>query len=382
MTARRSGEIDTADRATARETVDDVIYHTDVYGLDRSRFEGLRRRLTDAYVEATLAACDAYKPHLGEPRGPSPGAALFPYIPTSVFKYRDLICTDPGSIEKWCMSSGTRGRRSRIGRDRVSLERMLGSIRKGMQLFEEWDEEDLQIIHLGPSWEAAGDVWFPYVMGLIELLYPTESFGSGDELDLQGALERFAEIRAADRKIGLIGAPFAVKLFCDAYLNQGRPANGADKVVVLTAGGWKSRQGEAIGAAEFRDYIGRVLGLSHHNRIRDAFNQVELNTVLIECEHHRFHVPPWVKVGTRCPRTLEPLPNGTPGLLAYIDASASSYPCLFVGDDMGVVEDGPCACGNAGDLLAIHRRLERGLDAGCAVALGQRYAEQVDHARH
>lgn len=370
-----------ADSGPGLECIDNLIFHADVDALSRREFEEVRRGITDSYVGRTLAACEAYRTYLGSPGGPLPSDALFPYIPTSVFKYRDVICTDADLIEKWCLSSGTRGRRSRVGRDRVSLERMLGSIRKSMRLFEEWHEEELHVIHLGASWERAGDVWFPYVMGLIELLYPTENFADGERLDLQNALDRFAKVRADGKKVGLIGAPFAVKLFCDEYGRRALPADGADQVAVLTAGGWKTHQGSAIAPADFRTYIADTLGLSHTNRIRDAFNQVELNTVLIECEHHRFHVPPWVRASARCPRTLAPLPSGQKGLLAYVDASAASYPCIFVGDDLGVVSDEPCPCGHSGDLLAIHRRIERGLDAGCGVALSEKFAAQVENAR-
>jgi len=359
------------------EKVDEVIYNTDVYSLEDADFRALRTELIGEYIEDLEAKCPTYASYREAHHRSGGDTAEAPHVPTSVFKTIKLISVADGNIDKWCMSSGTLGSRSLIGRDRPSLERLLGSIRKSMALFEEWEEEELHVIHLGPTCEDAGDVWFPYVMGLTEILYPTDSFASENRLDIQGAINRYADLRSRNQKIGLIGAPFAVKMFCEAYQDGGFPAAARDQVAVVTGGGWKTHLGEAIAKPAFRRRIVDALGLSDETRVRDAFNQVELNTVLMECEQHAFHVPPWLMARAMCPRSLAPLPNGQPGLLAYIDASASSYPCIIVGDDLGIVSDEPCPCGRPGDLLHLQRRIERGGDAGCAIALSQQFGRDA-----
>ena len=94
--------------------------------------------------------------------------------------------------------------------------------------------------------------------------------------------------------------------------------------------------------------------------MRDTFNMVELNTVILECRYHRKHVPPWVHATTRDPRTLSPLPSGVEGVLSYLDPTPVSYPGFVFSDDLGVVfEAVECGCGRLGDVLAISRRIDR-----------------------
>ncbi|PWT93626.1 MAG: long-chain fatty acid--CoA ligase [Acidobacteria bacterium] len=361
--------------------IDETVYNMDVYSLPLEQFSALQRGLISQYLSATERNCPAYGAYVNRGRLRSGSSAEpFRYIPTSMFKVTDLLSAPAAEVEKWCVSSGTRGRQSRIGRDRTTLERLLGSVRQGLSLIEEWDEESLDVIHLGPSYEDAGDIWFPYVMSLAELLYATESFGRGSKLDISGAISRYVKLRATGRQVGVIGPPFAVRAFCEAYRSAGHPQTAGGEVAVVTGGGWKTHEGSSIPRDRFRALVASSLGLDDDSRVRDAFNQVELNTVLLECERHRFHIPPWLEVTAIRPESLEPLHPGEIGLLAYVDASASSYPCVFIGDDMGNVSEGPCSCGRPGSLLQFERRLDRGGDAGCAIALAARFSEGLAHA--
>jgi long-chain-fatty-acid---luciferin-component ligase len=141
------------------------------------------------------------------------------------------------------------------------------------------------------------------------------------------------------------------------------------EIHVVTGGGWKRVSGAALSPPVFRERICGLLRLGTEGQVRDAFNQVELNSVIFECAAHRKHVPPWVTAFTRDPQTLEPLPDGTPGLLSFVDASAESFPCIIVSDDVGVILRGPCACGRDAVALRFIRRVERGGREGCAITL-------------
>jgi long-chain-fatty-acid---luciferin-component ligase len=138
---------------------------------------------------------------------------------------------------------------------------------------------------------------------------------------------------------------------------------------VVTAGGWKRLDGERIEPAAFRAMVADALGLAGEDQVRDAFNQVELNSVVFECEQHAKHLPPWLFGFTRSVDTLAAQPSGTLGLLSFVDCSASSYPASIVSDDFGTVDEQPCACGRPGAILHIERRVARGFQRGCALAL-------------
>ncbi|HET9627215.1 MAG TPA: hypothetical protein VFP84_37905 [Kofleriaceae bacterium] len=296
--------------------------------------------------------------------------AAIPVIPSSVFKAARVLSVDEAEIAKWCKSSGTQGAQSMIGRDRTSLERLLGSIRAGVTLIQDWLEDDLEVIHLGPDRSEAGDVWFMYVMSLIELLYPTRHFVRGGVFDAAGALDRIRALAGKrDRHVAVVGPPFRVLELIETIERAGQPVPGGTGMTVLTAGGWKRFSGQRIERAAFDPRVCAAFGLASEAQVRDAFNQVELNTVMIECAAHRKHVPPWLYAAARDPDRLTVLPPGQVGVMSYLDASATSYPSFIVTDDVGEVHEGTCACGRAGTTLQIQRRLVSVAQRGCALTL-------------
>jgi long-chain-fatty-acid---luciferin-component ligase len=315
------------------------------------------------FVRRQLGTTDLGSISLGE----------IPVIPTSSFKQHSVLSVAPEEISKWCVSSGTRGRQSTVGRDRRSLERLLGSIRAGISLIHSWLEDDVEVIHLGPERKEAGDIWFMYVMSLIELSFPTEHFVRRDHFHASEAIERIAKIlKEGKQDIVVVGPPFRVQDLADAIERHQTRLDGGSRLSVVTAGGWKRLSGISVPRPEFDERISRVFGLREPTQIRDAFNQVELNTVFIECSAHRKHVPPWVYATTRDADRLRPQAVGTPGLLSYLDASAISYPAFIVTDDVGRVDEGECPCGRSGVTMTVERRLTRVSARGCALTLDKR----------
>lgn len=351
--------------------VDDALANDDVFNLCFDDFAELRASIIEKYISETINNCVPYREFYNRKQrcvGYYP-----PPVPTSIFKTEQILSISEINIEKWSVSSGTLGLRSNIGRDRISLDRLLSSMRMALGFLDNWPEDDVTVIHLGPSFEDANDIWLPYVMSLTELIYPTESFGSGDHLNVAAAVDRYEELLATGQKVAIIGPPFAVDRFCLRYDHQQRDLLAENNVIVVTAGGWKDQIPRHANRQEFCTWIVETLGLSSPSRVRDAFSQVELNTILVECEEHRFHLPPWMFVTARSPQTLKPLPCGEIGLLSYIDASAASWPCIIIGDDVGLIDPSRCKCGRTGETLQIIRRIERGIGGGCATTLANRF---------
>lgn len=360
--------------------IDELVFGEGVYDLSSEEFHSEGRAVIGQYKEKIGRESSLHRELASRDNQLSMELVnILPRVPTSAFKHSD-ITLDGCEIEKWCMSSGTSGWRSRIGRDRDTLERLLGSVRSGLAHFYEWSEEEMAVIHLGPSYEEAGDIWFPYVMSLTELLYPTFSFASGSAIDYESAKDCYFRLLASGQHVGVIGAPFAVRQFARHMREAQKPVRAGGSVFVLTAGGWKSHGKEEVPKDLFRAEIGDAFGLEDATCVRDAFNQVELNSVLIECSGHRLHIPPWMECTALDPATLGALPDGEIGLLSFIDASATSYPAAFVGDDIGCVSGKPCPCGRPGKLLTIVRRVDRGSELGCSAALASRYSKGTRHA--
>ncbi len=285
-----------------------------------------------------------------------------PLLPVGAFKMADLCSLPPGARALSHTSSGTSGTRSVVARDSETMMRLLGSVEAGLSLLGEWREEDVSVLNLGLPHERAGDVWFAYVMSLVELLYASTS-----TMDVVEAATSLHHALGHWETVFVVGPPFLVRDLCDHLCATGRTVAG-DRVRVVTAGGWKTRHDHALRRDDLLALLRRALGVAE-DRYCDAFNQVELNSVLFECSAHQKHVPPWVRARARHPRDLAVAPLGEEGLLSFMDASSTSYPAFFVGDDVGTVVGGTCGCGRTGERVHVSRRVSTRVLKGCSADL-------------
>jgi long-chain-fatty-acid---luciferin-component ligase len=298
--------------------------------------------------------------------------ALIPLITSTQFKISDVLSCERSRIVKECTSSGTAGSISRVYRDERTLGRFLGSIRCNME--QMYALHDAFCLHLGPSRDEAQGLWISYAMGLADLVFPTENFVIDAVFQPEALLRRIREVRGRYEHLILTGAPIMF-LRLDEYMEAERiRLHGCENFFIITAGGWKRYSGQAIPRAEFEDRLARRFdGLSQGN-FRDCFNMVELNSVLVECEHQVKHVPPWLRMLTLDPRTLREVPAGEVGLLAFLDSTTTSYPGFILTDDFARLgSEGACPCGRSGRGLEIVRRVARVESRGCALKLDHSY---------
>jgi long-chain-fatty-acid---luciferin-component ligase len=293
-----------------------------------------------------------------------------PLIPSNVFKHRLLHSCRPEDIMRVCVSSGTQGGKSRIPRDHATLQRFVGATGTQVQALLE-PREEAHFYNLGPDTDEAEDLWFAYVMSIVELLRPTTHYVRQQVFYPSTVLVDLSA-EASNVQPILIGPPILflhlVKFMEDHQL---RLDLGGRDGLMITAGGWKRFSSEAISRASLTQALCDRFCLPGDDRVRDAFNMVELNTVLVECAQRRKHVPPWLEVIARDPGTLKPVAEGRTGLLSYLDATASSYPAFLLGDDFGSVSSAGCACGGKSPTVEIGRRVKQVESRGCALKLEQ-----------
>ena len=166
----------------AQAPVETVLYGED----DPYRWDEARTRMFQSLVFAEAfrfhyTNCRVYQRYCAL-EGVSPETltlpediARVPLIPASMFKEQIIRSVDEDAVAKVCRSSGTQGVISRVNRDNTSLERFVGSIRLSAEQLLDLRVR-AQVFNLGPDTDAAGDVWFPYVMSLISLLRPATHY--------------------------------------------------------------------------------------------------------------------------------------------------------------------------------------------------------------
>lgn len=291
-----------------------------------------------------------------------------PLIPSSMFKSVEIRTGPEERIVKVCCSSGTRGRVSRVPRDDTSLERFIGSIRISADQLLQLRAE-AKVFNLGPGPHETANIWFPYVMSLLNLVRPTENFVSESVFYPKRLLQSLTRLPKTTQPI-LVGPPIFFLYFMEFLSRQKISIDlGARRGIVITAGGWKSFTKEQVERDLFVSQCAERLGIQDPANIRDAYNMVELNTVMFECEVGNKHIPPWLAVSSLEPETLTPTRDYEMGLLAFIDPLPTSYPGFILTDDFGRINRATCECGRSGPTMEFCRRVELAEGRGCALTM-------------
>ncbi len=310
-------------------------------------------------------------------------SAAMPLLPSSLFKRTDLSIrsVEAGAVVKRCLSSGTSGSVSRVDRDEATLLNFVTTITAALPPLLALDRTgDYAAIVLGPSTEDVGDLWFSYAISCLGLMMPTTYCEIDGLFDVEHAARVTRKHIARGEPYVLIGPPHRIVEVCRRVDLCERPSH--PRSFAISAGGWKGLDGKSIPPAEFRTLVTSSLRLESEAQVRDNFNMVELNTVLFECEHHHKHLPPWLLVQAREPDTNAVLPSGSTGILSFMDAGATSYPCFILGEDFGSVDRSICSCGRHGGTLTVIRRVNRLEQRGCALKMsGARAADDYSSDR-
>jgi long-chain-fatty-acid---luciferin-component ligase len=297
------------------------------------------------------------------------GLAHVPLLPSMIFKRAGVAVSHPACRDVLVTtSSGTKGGISQVPRDDVTLRRFFSSIGNLTHEMLTVENPALRVFNLGPSVHEAKNLWIAYVMSGVSAMLPRSKHYVEKDVFLLD--EVLCDLRAAEgERVVLIGPPPILFDLAQAMSTRRVRASLAPDSAVVTIGGWKRRAGERVPRDRFDALMTEVFQLSIA-RVRDTFNMVELNTVLVECEAKRLHVPPWLYARAREPASLDVLPSGRSGVLSYLDPTARSYPGFVLSDDLGTVEENvACPCGRSSDVVAIERRLNTIESRGCALKM-------------
>jgi long-chain-fatty-acid---luciferin-component ligase len=290
--------------------------------------------------------------------------ARLPLLPSSLFKAKpDLVRStrEPTQVVL-TTSSGTQGRISTVPRDDVTLMRFFAAISAAVREMLKLENQEARFFNLAPPTAEDPHLWIAYVMAGVGLTHRGDCYVSRGEIQL-GRLLR--DLRAGDERRAIVGPPPLI-LDLVRHLEGREPVRLPTGSSVITIGGWKRRSGEEIPRDRFDERVAAAFGLADVSEVRDTFNMVELNSVLVECAARRKHVPPWLTIYARSPKTLEVLPRGESGVLSFVDPSAVSYPAFVLSDDVGRIEGGPCSCGAHGQSVVVERRVSSVEGRGCA----------------
>jgi hypothetical protein len=307
-----------------------------------------------------------------ERRGTTPGQVhdwrAIPAVPTSAFKLLDLACAPP---EKVFLTSGT----TRGGEERG---------RHLVPRLELYRESALATF----TSAVLSDGLRPRIVALLAppTLLPNSSLAQMVDwivLDLAGgrgeylvdpagfdpaqAAERIAATAAAGEPLCLIGLRVLFTRLLDHCRASDRTFSlPADSRIVDTGG---PKGGRALSDAGFLSACWRTFGVAGYYCVNE-YGMTELCSQFYDNvlaarfagsnAARRKVGPPWVRTIAVDPATLEPLPDGAPGILRHVDLANAGSAIAVQTDDLGVTQ---------ADGFQLLGRASGAEPRGCALAL-------------
>lgn len=279
---------------------------------------------------------------------------VLPFIPTLLFKRRKMFSLPERKLLIKATSSGTSGVNvSEIGFDTGSLLRglkMVLTVGKKHRLFS---LKPCHYIIMGykphksnrtaVTKTAYGATLFTPALSRTYILKYKDGKYSPDFEGVINAVKKGERARFPYRFMGFPAYTYFLLKIMDEKGIQVRLPKGSK---IFLAGGWKQFYAQQADKTELYALAEKVLGIDEDN-ITEFFGAVEHPVLYCTCKNHRFHVPVYSRVIIRDQDTLNPVKNGTVGLVNLITPMVKGTPVLSVmTDDLGILhEGGECGCG-------------------------------------
>jgi len=287
-----------------------------------------------------------------------------PFLPTLYFKHHTLFSISEKRLPIKATSSGTSGTKSVIGFDFGSLMlglKMVITIGKYHKL---WSLRPVHYLIFGyqPSLQNQTAIsktafGFTFFAPGLSRTYALKKTKDGYAVDLEGMKQRLIRCAKGSIPIRTIGFPaytyFVLREMKAAGIKLTMPKGS----LITLGGGWKQFYADAVSKTDFYQLVYEVLGIDDQH-IVEFFGAVEHPILYTDCRCHHFHVPVYSRVVIRDPDTMEPLPNGKLGIVNLMTPMVKSTPMLSVmPDDLGILHDEPCPCGETSPWLEIVGRV-------------------------
>lgn len=300
-----------------------------------------------------------------------------PFIPTLYFKKHALFSMTQKRLLIKVTSSGTSGNKSKMGFNLMSLYRglrMVLTIGKYHGLFS---LKPAHYLIFGYEPNKSNQVvfsktayGFSYFAPALSRAYALRYTKDGYQLDLESLKEKFLKYSKSKFPVRTIGFPAYTYFLLKQMKEEGLKATLPKGSILTLGGGWKQFYAQKVSKEDFYALVEEVLGIDDKH-IYEFFGAVEHPILYTDCRCHHFHVPVYSRVIIRDADSLEPIPNGQVGLVNLLTPMVDSVPILSVmTDDLGILHEEPCPCGEKTPWLEILGRVGIKDIVTCAAGAG------------
>lgn len=335
----------------------------------RARLMPMLRDLTHHHA----AHCTPYHNVLNRVFGGPEGLRMerledIPYLPVTLFKTHQLSSVPESEVLKVLTSSGTTGQEpSRVFLDAETASVQSAVLVKVAQHFIGKERLPMVIVdHPGVlrdrrshSARGAG------ILGMSQFghrpFYALREDMSLNEEGLRAYLDQ-----AAGRRVLVFGFTFMVWQYLIQPLEHAGSRLDLRDGILVHSGGWKKLEQASVNPRTFRERVQTATGV---NQVINFYGMVEqVGGVYFENPIHHLHAPIYSEVIVRDPITLEPLPDGQPGLIQVLSCLPTSYPGhSLLTEDLGVIHgEDPVGTGMGGRYFEILGRVPKAELRGCS----------------
>ncbi len=291
-----------------------------------------------------------------------------PFFPVRMFKELDLISIPQEQIFKTTTSSGTTGQKvSRIYADMETamiqqkvLIKIFGNFlgKKRLPMLVIDSAETVRNRQLFSARGAA-------IIGL-QMIASKQIFALDKEMNLQRDMVCDFLRKHAGQKFLIFGFTFMAWQHFYKELLKMEERFDLSEAFLMTSGGWKKLQSEAVSKEEFKERFEELCGLRH---FLDHYGMAEqIGAINAECECGHLHASIYSDVIPRRYKDFCPCEVGEPGILQMVSVLPHSYPGhSLISEDKGVllgIDD--CPCGRKGKYFEVLGRIKQAEIRGCS----------------
>lgn len=346
-------------------------YKLEPYDLDKTEKNEM---LTSELVRLTREhgeKCQEYKRFLdtvGYQEENVSTIADIPFYPVRMFKEYELSSIPKDEVFKVMTSSGTTGQRV----SKIIVDKETAMIQQKVMikiLSDYWGKKRLPMLIVDTPavlkdrkmFSARGAAILGLQVAAREMVYVLN-----DDMSLNtGVLDAFFE-KYPNQPFIIFGFTFMVWKHFYGALKECEKKYNMSEAWLMTGGGWKKLESEAISREEFKKEMNAVCGIKH---FLDHYGMVEqTGCIYAECEYGHLHASIYSDVIIRDYKDFSVCPIGQKGIIQVVSVLPHSYPghSLLTEDEGTVVGEDDCPCGRKGKYIQIFGRMKNAELRGCS----------------
>lgn len=353
-------------------------YNYDPYELNKDEKDRLLTKELIGLTRLHKEKCDAYRSFLNTIQfneNEVESLADIPFFPVRMFKEYDLLSIDRRDVFKTMTSSGTTGQSvSKIFVDKDTA--MLQQKVMIKILSDYWGKKRLPILVIDTPAVIKDRKMFTArgaaILGL-QIMAKEMVYVLNDDMSLNIEVLRRFLVKYLHQPFIIFGFTFLVWQHLYKEIKQMDETFDLSAAWLMTGGGWKKLEVEAVSKEEFKTSLNRICGITH---FLDHYGMVEQTGCLYaECEYGHLHASIYSDVIIRNYKDFSVCPNGVKGIIQVVSALPHSYPghSLLTEDEGVVLGEDDCPCARKGKYIKILGRMKNAELRGCSDIYAEKF---------